>query len=290
MLVQVTNHAGATAEYTSDGAVVDITAPVSQFIEARYEVEAGTIVADWDCVDTESGIAGYYHGVQLINAVTEMPYSVLSQNQTVSFGTDLVEGQMYLVSVKCQNGAGSVTYATAAVTVDSTPPVANAEYPIMLSVDYVYGQGVSDAEHQLAVVVSWVGLFSDQESGIAGYSIKSYLESSTDLTIHDVENFATEAHIPGNWEPGSVVCVTVEATNGAGSVTSDSGCTPILDTALTPGTVFDGQTPGADEDVVLDLHSAHASWTGFEGEGTSLACLIFLVSLYADSLWACCSV
>jgi hypothetical protein len=40
-------------------------------------------------------------------------------------------------------------------------------------------------------------------------------------------------------------------------------CARVWDTAITPGLVFDGPTPGGDADYLPDLHVVHASWSGF---------------------------
>jgi hypothetical protein len=295
--VRVTNMAQAAKEYVSDSMTVDVTLPEMVEIRTRYDVEAQTIRAEWDFVDPESGVAGYGHNVQKINKPGEVIYTELSAQRTVnvssqatatsiSVGEDLVEGQMYLVSVKCKNYAGGIAYATAAVTVDSTPPVTKqspAEHPdypcvacteVSASVDYVYGADNEDAEHPLAMVASWSGAFHDMQSGIAGYKasvqVRTLAGTAEDCGLpdcnvvpHEIDRLATSGVFPGSFPLDHLVCVIVTAENGAGSTATAESCAKVWDTAITPGLIFDGPTPGGDADYLPDLHVVHASWSGF---------------------------
>jgi hypothetical protein len=193
---------------------------------------------------------------------------------------------MYLVSVKCMNYAGGISYATAAVTVDSTPPVTKqspGDHPdrpcdacteVSASVDYAYGADNEDAGHPLAMVASWSGAFQDLQSSIAGYTASVQVRTLTGtaedcglpdcrVVPHEIDRLATSGVFPGSFPLGHLVCVIVEAANGAGSTSSAESCARVWDTAITPGLVFDGPTPGGDADYLPDLHVVHASWSSF---------------------------
>jgi hypothetical protein len=274
--VRATSGMGLTINATSDGVLVDASAPIAGTVadgggaDIQFQSSTAGISANWTSFsDPHSGITslewaiGTTSGGQQVQAFTS---TGISGNTASRGGLSLTSGQIYFVTVRATNGTGlSVTASSNGVTVDSSGPIAG-------TVSDGVGADIDWQASTSTINANWTA-FSDPQSGVVT------LEWAIGTTSggQQIQAF-TNSGISGNTGSagalslanGQIYFVTVRATNGTGAqVTATSDGVTVDTSGPTPGSVSDG--PAADIDVQSSTASISANWSGFADPQSGIA-------------------
>lgn len=310
VVVRATNHAGASAEFSSDGFVVDLTAPAffGPITAPRYSTSTAELTVSWTVLDVESGIRACELALYDAAGAEQRPFSNDGVVETGSagpgpthtaslVGLSLNVATTTLAKVRCINFAGtSATQEGAGTTIDQTPPTGGAAairalYPHGFDSQPTFPNSVTG----VSILVSWAN-FRDGESSIASVEIGLGMNpnggdaGATDISggfvAVSADPLTGEARIDNIELPNfSTVFATVRALNGVGlSTVAVSPGLPVALRALVAGEVADGAQCSADGSAVdIDVQRAStgawASWTGFSDPSDAPGGLSYEVAL-----------
>ena len=179
-VVRAFTKAGLHLDLTSDGVIIDTSAPVAgkaydgnqTGVDIKYAKWTTTFSANWErFTDPHSHIARYDWAVQLQGAglITTFKTTALNRSPTAT-NLNLVSGQRYCVVVRGYNEAGLYTQITSnCLLIDQDPPQAGS----------IHDGHFSDVDYQsedTIIVVNWNG-FTD---GSTGSGIMEYRYKVTD--------------------------------------------------------------------------------------------------------------
>jgi len=283
-----TNAAGIVSYNVSDGVTVDITPPVALTIHegpsSQVDDDATpsltNVTVTLECADTESGI---HHAEVMVTAVdfatgdvlgVEAEWGVVPDSASppgettgvthVVQGLNLTQGDWYVTTVRCVNGAGAyVDLDSDGFTADTTPPSMDG-VTIRHAVHDVHVAAQPDAD---TISASWSG-FSDDLSALESFSwsIGTAPHLGDVMNITDVGAATTVTASGLNLQDGVTYYITVYAHNDAGLVssTASSGVTVDSSAPLSPERIrvvaADGSGEFADSWLGV-TDSIHVSWT-----------------------------
>jgi hypothetical protein len=264
--IRATNVAGLTVTASSDGVLVDGSAPVAGTVndgaaaDVDVQTSTTTIQANWSGFsDAHSGIAGYEWAIGTTSGGTQIQAfaSVGSATSASNGSLALTNGSTYFVTVRATNGSGLTVNATSdGVLVDGSGPVAG-------TVRDGSGADVDIQTSTTTIQANWLG-FSDAHSGIAGYEWAiGTTPGGTQIqgfTSVGISSSASNGAL--SLANGTTYFVTVRATNGSGlTVTATSDGVLVDGSAPVAGTVSDGAA--TDVDYQTSTTTIQANWSGF---------------------------
>jgi hypothetical protein len=270
--VRATNGVGGTFEATSDGVLVDTSAPLAGLVEDGGNVDVDfwsfdhNIVGNWSgFTDPESGIVSYEWAVGStpggtdVLAFTDRGFGTVGARTIGSTNPfpRLVHGATYYVTARARNGAGLTVVATSdGVTIDTTLPLGGTVRDGPGAIDI-------DAQTSLTTIEANWSPFSDPETGVTvAWTIGTTRGGTEVQGLVDVGSALSASNSSLTLVPGQTYYVAVVATNGAGGVLRLTTDGVTVDT--TPpmgGTVRDGT--GSDVDTQTSLTTIDANWFGF---------------------------
>ncbi|XP_064635756.1 uncharacterized protein LOC135492940 [Lineus longissimus] len=260
----------------SDGVTVDLTAPTEGDVwigfdkGAAFTTSISEMYVNWDTfVDVEehnkaphhAGIAFYEYAIGTTPKgidIQDFTNEGLS-NHGRAHGISLQNGYTYYASVRATDFVGLETVVTSdGITVDTTPP---------LKSDAKIDIGHRVHTSKTSVTASWIGLFSDAESGIAYYmwGIGSLPGQVDVMTWEKVtsDTVVSPPNDPLSLKEGLTYYVSVKAYNNAGLYSSASSWGAVVDSSSPViGVVHDGGE--IDLDYQTDRSVLIGWWQGFE--------------------------
>jgi C1A family cysteine protease len=255
---------------SSNGQTVDTTGPqtVAQVndgtgADAAYSSSLTQLSANWAAsADPQSGLTAYYYAIGTTpGGVNVLGWTSNGLNTYVTrTGLSLSSGQIYYVSVKALNGAGTESETTISngQTVDNSAPSAPGSVSDGLGADISFSSSTS----QLSA--NWAAS-SDAQSGIARY----YYAIGTTPGAVNVAGWTDNGTSTGvtraglSLTDGAAYYFTVKAVNGAGmesAAVNSNGqeISTVMPGEVTP--VTDGAAAGVDIDYVPSLTTLSARW------------------------------
>ena len=253
------NNAGLSTCVTTDGVLIDVTAPTAGIVLTGepllgqlYQSNTSFLVARWSAFeDVHSDVREFQVQVadKSSGSITQPFTSVGLRLEALLSNLMLQSGETYTVKVQAVNYAGlSVDSRSAGITIDSTPPTFQQKPELEV------GSG--------RVLLSWTGVV-DKESSVWYYrwAIGVSCEGNQVAGYTNVANTTDRVEVPATLITGQVYYGTVVARNRAGvshAVCSDpmshDGTPPVIEQL----TVGDGT---GQVKYVADSTSIHCSWS-----------------------------
>ncbi|XP_065175048.1 uncharacterized protein LOC135804992 [Sycon ciliatum] len=239
------NRAGLEQCSTSDGVLIDTTAPTQGLVFTglttegkHYQSSTSSLQARWHSfLDLHSDIAHFSWSIlsSSTGAVVRAKENVGMRTEASATGLLLNSGEQYVVVVEAVNNAGgAVESRSEKITIDSTPPV-NGMKPVL----------TFDGN---TAKVAWQS-FRDDESSIWYYKWSVGVEPfGNQITgCNMASNSTTMAEMPGVYVTGQVYYATVIARNRAGLWTYENHGSVAV--------VFDATAPVMSAIAIVDKQS-----------------------------------
>lgn len=215
--VRATNGAGLTATRSSDGVVVDLTPPTAGQVhdgigqDIQFQTSITTISGDWSgFADAESQIARYEWAIGTSAGGSDLQGFVSTGTTTrgTNAALSLAHGVTYYVTVRAYNRAGLYTELSSnGVTVDTTGPAFGAIADGYITPNQIFANWdpVTDPESGI-VRLRWAIGTTPGGTDVRGFQNLAVTATSAQRGV-------------GPLVAGRTYYVTLEATNGAGTVT-----------------------------------------------------------------------
>jgi hypothetical protein len=263
--VRATSLSGRTSNKSSNGFIVDKTAPTAGVVKVTHKILNQTTnevdyTLTWDGFkDSETGIRGYEFCLGYIEAVCSTdPKTAGSELQgTVEDFTPAdLNTPFYGIVIAANNAGLKTTVSSDAIRIDFTPPTAGR---VIDGVD----KDVDNINDSVALVTTWSG-FADLETGIESCRLTVIEEGPTGLFLilrKTVNGNGSLTHkfilIPGVKYTSTILC-----RNRDGFKTSVSSDGVVCDgTPPVPGKIFHGTDQNPDIRYQSSTNTLEVYWS-----------------------------
>ena len=276
--------AGNFAEASTDGMLVDPTAPIAGTVSlvqeggfSGYQSDSHTFRAKWSgFADSDSSLDHYeWEIVEAVSGQVHQNWTSVGLNTNVSTSAvNLPSGVAIVAKVRVFNGAGLYTEVTsmATITIDTTPPVTGRVFD-----GKTRGRDLVYQYNDSSLSAYWNGLY-DQESPVTGFTVCAGTAPDYDDVVACFETTHRVLNVRKlNLDSGRKYQVKVVATNAAGLTTTilSNGLT-IDRTAPVVGQVWDGLEE-SDVDAQSSLSRVSASWKDFSDDESQIVAYYWCV-------------
>lgn len=273
-LVSVTNAAGLTSNFTSNGFTIDSTPPVIVKLSAFYHPASKSFDITWSAYDNESGINNYFAAIGLSrDAYDILPVTAFGTSERINTSgvVSLQTQTTYYMTVIAVNRASAKSHSSVVGVADQTAPVFGRSVTATLIYPRRSFSATETFLDDAVIHITWSSVY-DPESGVKAVKWAIRQAGQGDIANCSFKTFSSSpkgnmADVGGlRLFKNRAYEIVLSAENGVGlrnymistNFTVDFG-------SFVPGIVLDGPLY-EDEDYQTHISGLWARWENFRDD------------------------